>query len=78
MRKVFPLNPVLLSNLTSVQRGRVILGAKAAKVEGIHEYPTQFANNNIARRKRLVPQLRTPTRRDQGRTKEEEDIASGD
>ena len=32
MRKVFPLNPVLLSNLTSVQRGRVILGAK---VEGI-------------------------------------------
>ena len=75
MRKVFPLNPVLLSKLTSVQRGRVILGAK---VEGIHEYPTQFANNNIARRKRLVPQLRTPTRRDQGRTKEEEDIASGD
>ena len=59
MRKVFPLNPVLLSNLTSVQRGRVILGAK---VEGIHEYPTQFANNNIARRKRLVRQLRTPTR----------------
>ena len=75
MRKVFPLNPVLLSNLTSVQRGRVILGAK---VEGIHEYPTQFANNNIARRERLVRQLRTPTRRDQGRTKEEEDIASGD
>ena len=39
MRKVFPLNPVLLSNIRSVQRGRVILGAK---VEGIHEYPTQL------------------------------------
>ena len=56
MRKVCPINPVQLSNLTSVDGGSnaaVILGAK---VEEIHEYPIQFANNNIARRIRLVLQ----------------------